>query len=465
MTHPLSSTTRRRFLKAAGGIAVGLPFLEALTPRNARAATPESRFIVIYTPNGSNNLALFQPQGLGANFTLGTESEPVLPYKSKLLALTGVDMQSATAGDVGDQHAVGMGHMLTARSYPVDPTLATAEGDKDYPVGFANGISVDQEIANAIGVNSRYKSLQFGVQTSVRYGNHPFSRMNYAGPAQPVSPEDSPLAAYNRLFSSVSTPPGMLDAGLARRRSVLDYVLKEFEAVNSSVPAADKVRLDQHLSMIREVERGLQAGGVGGPVSCDQAAGITPIADHNLHANFPAVAKQQADLLVLALACGLTRVASLQYSYARSLERLEWVSTQSCAPCGTITEDHHSISHQGGDAKSDAQMAVINRWYAEQVAYLVGRLDAVNEGSATLLDNSLAFWCSEISYASNHSYTDIRAFLFGTAGGKIKTGQHLAFEGVAHNLLHVTFLNAMGVPATSFGDSGFGNGPLPGILV
>ncbi len=284
----------------------------------------------MYTPCGSNNLDLFQPQGLGANFTLGTESAPVLPYKNKLLALTGVDMKSAAAGDVGDQHAVGMGHMLTARSYMVDPKLATAEGDKDYPVGFANGISVDQEIANAIGVNSRYKSLEFGVQTSVRYGNHPFSRMNYAAPGQPVSPEDSPLAAYNRLFGSVSTPPGMLDAGLARRRSVLDYVLKEFETVNASVPAADKVRLDQHLSMIREVERGLQAGGASGPVSCDQAAGITPIVDYNLHANFPAVGKQQADLLVLALACGLTRVASLQYSYARSLERLEWVSTQGC---------------------------------------------------------------------------------------------------------------------------------------
>jgi len=241
-------------------------------------------------------------------------------------------------------------------------------------------------------------------------------------------------------------------------------VLKEFETVNASVPAADKVRLDQHLSMIREVERGLQAGGAGGPVSCDQAAGITPIADHLLHTNFPAVGKQQADLLVLALACGLTRVASLQYSYARSIERLEWVSTQGCGPCGTIELDHHTISHTE-DSMSNAQMAVMNRWYAEQVAYLVGRLDAVNEGSSTLLDNSLAFWCSEVSYAATHTFKNIRAFLFGTAGGKIKTGKHLDFAGAAHNKLHVTFLNAMGVPATSFGDSGFGNGPLSGILV
>jgi len=132
--------------------------------------------------------------------------------------------------------------------------------------------------------------------------------------------------------------------------------------------------------------------------------------------------------------------------------------------CGTIELDHHTISHTE-DSMSNAQMAVMNRWYAEQVAYLVGRLDAVNEGSTTLLDNSLAFWCSEVSYAATHTFKNIRAFLFGTAGGKIKTGQHLDFARAAHNKLHVTFLNAMGVPATSFGDSGFGDGPLPGILV
>ncbi|MDX2052199.1 MAG: DUF1552 domain-containing protein [Polyangiaceae bacterium] len=458
---------RRKFLKAAGGIAVGLPFLESLVPRAAHAAAPASRFVVLYTPCGTNNFSLFMPQGVGANFTLGTESAPVLPFKNKLLALSGIDMLSADAGDVGDQHAVGMGHMLTCKSYEVDPKLVQAEDNTDYPVGFANGISVDQQIATAVGASSRYKSLEFGVQTSVRYGNHPFSRMVYAGPTQPVSPEDSPLAAYNRLFSGVTAAPivpGMLDANLARRRSVIDYVIKEFESVNAAVPASDKVRLDQHLSMIREVERGLASGAAAGPVSCSQAVGYMPLADHLLHANFPAVGKQQADLLVLALACGLTRVASLQYSYARSLERLEWIDTAGCGACGSITEDHHTISHNGGDPTSDAQMAWINRWYAEQVAYLIGKMDSVNEGGSTLLDNSMAFWCSEVSYASDHSYHNIRAFIFGSGGGKIKTGQHIAFTSQPHNKLHVTFMNAMGMPVASFGDTGFGDGPLAGVL-
>lgn len=467
-----SSLARRRFLAAAGGIAVGLPFLEAFAPRAARAANPESRFLVLFTPNGSNNLSQFMPQGDGANFTLGIESAPVLPFKNKLLALSGVDMVSAAEGDVGDQHSVGMGHMLTGQVFSVDPTLPVADPEPgvapDYPVGFANGISVDQELANQIGGASPYKSLGFGVQTSVRFGNHPFSRMSYAGPLAPVPPEDSPLAAYNRLFSNLSgptTPPGMLNTNLARRKSVIDFVIKEFETVNATVPASDKARLDQHLTMIREVERRLAAEANGLPVSCDQATSFTPIADHNLHSNFPVVGRQQADLMVLALSCNLTRVASLQYSYARSVERLEWIDPTGCSGCGTITQDHHSISHRGGDAQSDAQMAWINRWYAGEVAYLLGKMDSVNEGGATLLDNSLALWCSEVSYASSHTYTNIRAFLFGTAGGKIKTGQHLAFGSQPHNKLHVTLLNAFGVPATSFGSSEFGTGPLPGILV
>lgn len=469
-----SSSTRRKFLKAAGGIAVGLPFLESFASRRASAAAGESRFVVVFTPNGTDNFAEFMPQGTGANFTLGRETAPVLPFKNKLLALSGLDMQSADGG-VGDQHAVGMGNMLTARGFAVDLTLPGADGPvatvDDYPVGFASGISIDQEIAKAIGGSSPYKSLEFGVQTSVRYGNHPFTRMSYAGPLQPVSPEDSPLAAYNRLFSGLSgTPgmPGMLAENLKRRRSVVDYVIKEFERVNASVSADDKLRLDQHLGMIREVERSLQVQAGGGSVSCDRAAAFVPIAEHNLHANFPTVGKQQADLMVLALSCGLTRVASLQYSYARSLERLEWINTADCGACGgPITGDHHTLSHDGGggNAKAEAVMSTINRWYAEQVAYLLARMDAVSEGGATLLDNSVAFWCSEISYAASHDYTNIRAFLFGSAGGKIKTGLHLPFTHEPHNRLYVTLLNAMGVPATSFGASETGGAALPGILV
>lgn len=461
-----SSSTRRKFLKAAGGIAVGLPFLESLAPRRASAAAGESRFVVVFTPNGTDNFMEFMPQGTGANFTLGRETAPVLPFKSKLLALSGVNMASAEGGG-GDQHGVGMGNMLTAKAFANTINVNDSEG----AIGFADSISIDQEIANGIGAGSPFKSLEFGVQTTVRMGSHPFSRMSYSGPQLPVSPEDSPLAAYNRLFGGIpSTPgmPGMLDENLKRRHSVIDYVIKEFERVNATVSADDKVRLDQHLSMLRNVEVRLQASATGGPVSCDQAAAYMPISDYNLHENFPAVGKQQSDLLVLALSCGLTRVASLQYSYARSEELLGWISTADCGGCGgPITEIHHTLSHlQGGEAKAGALMSTINRWYAEQVAYLLGRMDAVNEGGATLLDNSLAYWCSEVSYAATHQFDNIRAFLFGTAGGKVRSWQHLAFNGDPHNRLYVTLLNAMGVPATTFGDPAFSSGgALPGILV
>lgn len=468
MNKPSRTATRRAFLRAAGGITVGLPFLESF-PKRAHAQAVLPRFVIAFTPNGSNSLNEFHPQGAGANFTLGIESAPVLPFKSKLLAITGVDMASASAGDVGDQHAVGMGHMLTGRTYSVDPTLMQADGNTDYPVGFANGISVDQAIANAIGGNSRYKSLEFGVQTSVRYGNHPFSRMIYTGPVQPVSPEDSPMAAYTRLFAGATPGPGggdpaMVAENLMKRRSVIDFVVKEYETMNATVAMADRERLDQHLTLLRQLEQGLATGSAG-PVACDQAGSFMPVASHLMHENFPIVGRQQADLLVFALACGITRVASLQYSYARSAERLEWIDTSGCAACGALTRTHHSISHEAGEARSDAQMSTINRWYSEQTAYLLGRMDAVNEGGATLLDNSLVFWCSEVAFSSDHTYEDIRAFLFGSAGGKVRTGQHLAVTNQSHTKLHVAMMNAVGVDTDTFGDPQFGTGPLAGVLV
>jgi hypothetical protein len=466
MNSPPRNVTRRAILRATGGIAVGLPFLESF-PKRAHAQAALPRFVVAFTPNGSNSLEKFHPQGAGANFTLGYESEPVLPFKSKLLAITGVNMASADAGDVGDQHAVGMGHMLTARTYSVDPTLVQADGNTEYPVGFANGISVDQAIANAIGAGSRYKSLEFGVQTSVRYGNHPFSRMIYAGPVQPVSPEDSPMAAYTRLFGG-GVPqgggdPAVVAENLLRRRSVIDFVMSEYQALNAAVPAADRERLEQHLTFLRQLEQGLESS-ASGPVACDQANRFSPIANHNLHENFPTVGRQQADLLVFALACGLTRVASLQYSYARSAERLEWIDTSGCSACGALTRTHHGISHEAGNERSDAQMSIINRWYSQETAYLLSRMDTVDEGGSTLLDNSLVFWCSEIAFSSDHTYDNIRAFLFGSAGGKIRTGQHLAVNNQSHTKLHVAMMNAVGVNTNTFGDPQFGTGALAGVL-
>lgn len=462
----LRRTARRTFLRGAGGIAVGLPFLESFLPRSAHAQSAPTRLVIVYSPNGSNNLAEFMPTGSGANFTFGTETAVLAPYKNKMTVLAGLQIKHPTATDGGDQHTVAMASMLTGIKPGYDPQfedVATSVGG-----GWAGGISVDQELAKTIGQTTKYKSLQFGVGSSVRYGNHPIGRLSYAGAAQPIAPEDRPQAAYTRLFSDTSTlaAPAMIDANLKRDKSVMDFVISEFGAVSAAVSVADKQRLDQHVTMLREVERGLTVTPVSNLASCMQTT-FSPMGDPAVADNFPNVAKQQRDLMVLALSCNLTRIASLQYSYARSLQTFSWLQA---------VEDHHTMTH-GGD---EVYLPKVNAWYANELSELLKSLDAINEGGSTLLDNCLGWWCSDVSEGGNHSWDNLRAFLFGSAGGRVNTGQYIAYgmqvatpggesattwqNGEAHNKLHVTLLNALGVPATTFGDPQVGSGPLAGVL-
>lgn len=461
---------RRRFLRGAGGIAVGLPFLESFLPRKASAQSAKPRLVIVYSPNGSNNVSEFMPTGGGANYTFGPETAPLTPYKNKLLVISGIEIKHPTAG--GDQHTVAIASMLTGVKTGYDAKfddVATSVAG-----GWAGGISVDQEVAKTIGATTKYQSLQFGVQTSYRYGNHPIGRLSYAAAGQPLPPEDDPAAAYARLFSNVGAPtaPGVLDANLKRDKSVMDFVIAEYGAVSGAVSAEDKLRLDQHVSMLREVERGLTVTPVSNLASCTQTS-FASAGDPSAASNFPAIAKQQRDLMVLALSCGLTRIASLQYSYGRSLQPFPWLN---------LASDHHSMSH--GDALGSDGTKEINIWYAKELAELLKSLDAVNEGSATLLDNCIGWWCSDVADGGDHSWLNLRAILFGSAGGRVKTGQLVTYgqrsapvpdpdsdlnygwtNGQATNALHVTLLNAMGVPATTFGDPQVGSGPLPGILV
>lgn len=154
-----------------------------------------------YSPNGSNNHAEFMPKESGSNFTFGTETAALAPYKNKMTVLAGLQIKHPT--DNGDQHTIAIASMLTGIKPGYDAQfedVATSVGG-----GWAGGISVDQELAKTIGQTTKYKSLQFGVASSVRYGSHPIGRLSYAGAAQPIAPEDSPQAAYTRFFSDTST--------------------------------------------------------------------------------------------------------------------------------------------------------------------------------------------------------------------------------------------------------------------
>jgi hypothetical protein len=445
-------------LRGTGGVAVGLPLLEAMLPARAVHAAGPRRFVVFFTPNGTNDYKAFMPQVAGGSFTLGVESDPLLPLKDKLLVLSNVFGRSASQQSDGDQHGVGMAHMLTC--------IRTATGPKvDDITTWGGGISIDQKIAQALAAPTRFPSLELGVQTTVGTkgtGVHPFSRMVYKDRLQPVPSQDDPREVWKRLFSDLPATAGggapgagaapAIDQAREQRRSVLDFVRVEYQRLGTRLGARDRQKMDAHLTAIREIEMRLGAPtmvAAGCRRPAEPPAALTPSDPRQ----FPEIGKLQIDLLALALACDLTRVASLQWSWARSDVAMSWIG---------VRDSHHEMSH----GKASPTLSSVNRWYAEQLARFATALDALGEGGASVLDNSVVWWCSDVSFGPLHSFTNLRAFLLGSCGGFFKTGQHIAFPGTTAtiNQLMVTFMRAMGIAgATQFGDPAVPPGALPGM--
>jgi hypothetical protein len=433
----------RRTLLRAGGTAIALPLLEAMLPRRAHAAPPIKRFVAMFSANGTIP-PNWTPTGTERAFTLSPILAPLAPFQQKLIVLQGVDQQG---GGAGDGHQNGMAGWLTGQPTNAGPF----KGGNGENGGWAAGPSVDQRLAVEIAqkVSTKLKSLELGVQADGGGGATNWSRMVYAGSDQPVPPESNPAQTFTRVFGDLNATPGEADKLRAQRKSVLDAVLVQYQYIKSKVGADDGRKITAHLEAVRDIETRLAA--TAATPTC--AKPTVDTVNANANDSFPAVGKLQMDMLAMALACDLTRVASLQWSRSVSPTRFSWLN---------ITRGHHDISHDGdSNTVSVDQLTQINRWYAEQLAYLLGKLDGVMEPGGTLLDNSLVLWGNELAKGNAHSRNDAPYVLAGSAAGYFQTGRFLSYAGnVPHNNLLVSVLNAMDVPATTFGKPEWCTGPL-----
>ncbi len=344
--------------------------------------------------------------------------------------------------------------MLTATKLLVGPH---GEGEFSHLLsGSAGGISVDQEVARRVGGATRLRSLELGVRARLDTKRQLTSRMCYRGPFEVVSPENDPAEVFSSALAGLGASAGSktLAALASERRSVLDRVMSDFRTLDRHLGTEDRRRLAAHANGVRELERGLTAPGVR-KKSC-QIPGELPMLDPWAMEHFLLVGKLQMDILVNALACDVTRVASLQWSTAQSGVAFRWLGQ---------SEDHHGLSHQA-DASPDARrkLTVINHWYAQQYAYLLKRMDEIPEGDGTMLDHSVVLWTNEQGNGNLHSMTKIPYIIGGSGGGHFKTGRYLSFDEVAHNDLLVSILHAMGASdVTSFGMPDLCKGALVGL--
>jgi hypothetical protein len=429
--------SRRGILGAGAGLLASSLLPRALL---ADGGTPvPKRLIIVFSANGTI-YDQWLPQGSGASFTLSPILAPLAPFKNRLLILDGVNVQSASSGP-GDDHMKGMGHMLTG----IELLPGDTQGGAGTPAGFAGGMSIDQRIVADIGGLTRFPSLEFGVMVQ---NSDVWSRMIYAGPNQPLPPMEDPVAAFSRLFASSQMSSQAAATLLKRRQSVLDFAQTSLGSLASRVSADDAVRVQQHQASVAAIEKQL----IGQSASCMPPAVPTlSLTDIN---NYPAIAKVQTDLLVAALACDQTRIASLQFSHSVSDIPMPWLN---------IGTGHHTLSHTSDtDTVSQASLVSINTWYATQFAYLLQGLDAVTESDGTtLLDNCMVIWINELSKGNIHSHQPLPVIIAGKLGGALNSGRVLSFSPQQpHNNLLVTVANLMGTNITTFGDPTFCTGPL-----
>jgi hypothetical protein len=449
--------SRRDVLRGAGTLAVGLPWLEAMAPSVARAQTTSlaKRFIAVYQPGGTV-LDQWRPSGGESDFTLSPILEPLAAVRDKIVVLDGLEMKSA----IGEVHQSGIVALLSGT--PQSPGRGQ----------YASGPSVDQVIAGIASVGKARKSIEVAVRwaTGKSHGNlHPINSLNFADDPgfSPIPPRIDPVETWETLFGTLD--PGNSDSTaemLAQKQSMLDFLDGRYTSLSQRLGAQDRVKLEEHLHHIRELELSLTA------ISADNVSCVAPevvdtsdynptsgknsaddgsIMDASSDAAIPKVGRYFMDMIVMALTCDLTGVATLQWSDTEAKHAFPWLQ---------LSEHHHFYQHDGGFRA--AECAQICNWYSEQHAYLLSQLAAVSLGDHTLLDETVVLFGSEIQEPPSHAKNNMPFLLAGNGGGLV-TGRYLKYAGESHNDLLVSLLGLFGDARQTFGDPAFSTGPLNGI--
>ncbi len=416
---PLS---RRTLLRGAGGVALALPWLEAMEARGATA--PPKRFIFFYNPDGTA-MDEYTPTGSETSFTFKRILAPLTPLKSKLLLISNLDITAGAAGG----HRAPMGALLTGRK-PISNTNGS-------------GPSLDQYLGAELAKRSpvKFPSLQLGVQVDLSEDLR--SYLSYSAPGVPVAAENSPTAAFSRIFAGVTGAPTMADPAVARRRSILGRLKVQLTSLQPKVSSADWVKLDEHFTALDEIEKSLA---ISVPTGCTPPSATPGTA-------FDQNARAQMNILVRALSCGLSNVGVLQYSKSVSLINFGFAMIPGVS--------HHGLTHTGGTAAHESHIRIME-WYGNQFATLLNLMASIPEGGGTMLDNSVVLWSTIFSDPNSHNPRNI-PFVLAGGGGAFRTGRWLQLPSPQpHNRALLSIIQAMGVNASTFGEPALcAGGPLP----
>jgi hypothetical protein len=424
------SLSRRLLLRSAVA-AIALPRLDAMLDGNglayANGMPLPKRFGLFFWGLG-NDAARWTPATTGTGWALTEQLAPFAPVRAKLSVATGFSVKPIQ----GQVHVGGSVGILT--------------GDGASENGFERATvkrpSVDQLIAAHLGPGSKFKSIEARSSNYLHLpsaGGSAIDWASHSGPNAPNKAELNPRVIFDRLFGTATADPNASAEQLAKegkaRTSVLDLVRKDAARLKQRVGTVDRARLDQHLEGIRSIERQLEAIPPPPRRSC-----VTPGAPATFSTGqIRARNKVMSELLAMAFACDLTRVATLQLSGG---------GTHSQFPDVNVNFDTHEVGHVEG-ITPDINKAII--FWMECFSVWAQALEALPEGDGTLLDASALFGTSDHGDGPQHGYAEYPLLVLGKAQGALKGGVHVRLPGAVGTRVPFTVMKAMGMPDTRFG--------------
>ncbi|MCE9560914.1 MAG: DUF1552 domain-containing protein [Planctomycetes bacterium] len=439
--------SRRHVLRATGA-AVALPFLEAMLPRlqsapstfkpwekSSLAATP--RVITCYVPNGVNILE-WVPKDSGEKYTLSPTLTALKDYRNDFTVIT------------------GLGHPASQGGHSGADTWLTAANLKAKPgADYTNTVSADQIAAQLHGKKTRFPSIQLGDMSGTGGAGHSHT-LSFDINGTPLPSENSPRRLFERLF--VPDSAGDRAATLKRyaeRRSILDDLAGETAQLNGKLGTTDRKKLDEYLSSVRETEKQVERmqGWVDVPkpkvADTGLQLGSQPMNGHDR----PMWLDVMLELSYLAFITDLTRVITFEWS-------------REAGGYGGGGENHHELSHHGGDKGMLDKLAVIDQFHLSRLGRFMGMLKSTSEADGNMLDRTMIVFGSGMNSGAGGEHSPRNLPLVVAGGHKLglKLGRHLSHNPEKHppmsNVL-LTLIQKMGVETPRFADS---TGTLTGLV-
>jgi hypothetical protein len=431
--------SRRTILRGLGA-SIGLPFLDAMTPAFAASTVPGNapvRLAWFYVPNGID-MRHWTPAEDGPLGALPGILAPLEPMKRDLLVLSNLTANWGRpllvgAGDHGRALAAYMTGVQVYRTAGADLKL---------------GVSADQLAANAVGHLTKLPSLEVGLEEARQAGNcdNGYScayayNVSWKTETQPLPPISDPRNLFERLFGSdVVEAPAAHARRLAMRQSILDQAMGDAHKLESNLGGADRRKLDEYLTSVREIEQQVERAEKDGAVidpGIEKPFGVPP--------EFPDYFRLMTDMMLVAFKADLTRFSTIMIGREGS--------TRAYPEIG-VADGHHPLTHHMGNMQMLDKVRQINCLHLQLFAEFLQKLKNTKEGDSNLLDQSLIVYGSGLSDGNVHTHDQLPTILAGRGGNFVSPGRHIIYQRetpVAN--LFATMIERVGVRPEHVGDS------------